>query len=194
MGGFIRIKMASKIKLFILVLLTLFVSMNMVSAFELSFQEGSELTVYEEMNPIILHVVIDNTDPSDYVSEASDLSYLNIKVAGKDENFVRLVNERDFQDSGLFIDKDVKETLQVELRLPATDKWQKEYEVVVAGVSLDERQREAKIIVKPTGEQVQTFVDEIPWKVLIIGFIGLVLIIVGVIVFDKFKGKKKVNY
>lgn len=186
--------MASKIKLFILLGLALFVSMNVVSAFELKFEEGFELTVYEEMNPIILHVVIDNTDASDYVSDASELSYLDVKVVGKDENFVRLVNERDFKDTGLFIDKDVVEHLEVELRLPASEKWQKEYEVVVAGVSPDERQREAKIIVKPTGEQVQTFVDEIPWKVLIFGFIGLVLVIVGIIVFDKFKGKKKVNY
>lgn len=187
-------KMASKFKLFISVLLTLFLTMNVVSAFELSFEEGSELTIYENTNPIILHLIIDNNDPSDYVSDSSDLSYLDIKVAGKDENFVRLVNERDFKDSGLFIDKDVKETLEVELRLPATEKWQKEYEVVVAGISPDERQREAKIIVKPTGEQVKTIVDDIPWAYLLYGFIGLILIIIGVIVFDKFKGKKKVNY
>ena len=194
MGGFIRIKMVSKIKLLLGLLLVMLVSINFVSAYELKFEEGYELEMYEEINPITLHLIIDNTDPSDYISDSSELSYLELKVVGKDENFVRIVNERDFRDTGMFIDKDVKENIEIELRLPTTEKWQKEYEVMIAGVSPDERQREAKIIVKPTGEQVKTVVDEIPWPLLIGGLIGLILIIIAVVVWDKIHGKGRKNY
>lgn len=163
-------------------------------AFDLKFEEGKEITLYEQINPIILTLVIDNSNPADYVSDVSEISYLELRTAGKHENIVRFVNERDFRDSGLFIDKGVKERIQVELRLPATQKWEKEYEVLVVGISPDNRQREALIIVKPTGEQVKTMVDDIPWSLLIIGLVGLIIIIALVIIWDKNHKKRRLNY
>ena len=165
-----------------------------IFAFDLRFEEGDEIIIHENINPIILTLVIDNSNPADYISEVSQISYLDLRTAGQHQNLVRFVNERDFRDSGLFIDKGVRERIQVELRLPSTQKWDREYEVLVVGITPDNRQKEATIIVKPTGEQVKTVLDEVPWAILIGGLIGLIIIILAIIFWDKYHSKRRANY
>lgn len=160
--------------------------MASASAYDLSFEQGDEMIVYDINNVQTLTLIIDNTDASDYISDASEISYLNIKPVGSNENLLRLINYRDYKDNGVFIDKDVIEKIEVEFRLPQTQTWEKEYILQVAGISPDKRQKLATIKVIPSAEKETSVTDKINWMLILI-IAGIVSFILAILYFgDKF--------
>ena len=183
----------NRIIILILVMLGL---ANSIYGFEMYFEQGDSVEIFTDSNSYILKLVIDNSNAVgdyEYVSDASELSYLQINPAGVNENLVYLVNSRDFKDVGMYIDKDVKETIGVELRLPLTEKWKESYIVEVVGITPDQRQQIAKIEVKLTDANIETLTNKFTTRTLIIGIIGILFIIAilfGISKFAKSRGKK----
>jgi len=179
------------VKKIVSILVLIFAMISSVSAYNMYFIDNNgdrvdQLNVFSDSNVFNLKLKIDNSNSADYISPESQLSYLKVNPAGKNENYLMLKN-RELRKNGVFIDKDVIEKIDIEFRLPLTQKWDKEYNLQVVGITPDDRQKIASIKVIPKGKQAEALTSNINQNYLIWGISGLIVILLLIFLFDHFK-------
>lgn len=184
----------NKIKQILIYIGLIFLVINSVNGFTVYFEEGDIINAVGGKYVYELTFIIDNTDPADYISDESEISFVQVKSASTNSNLIRIINENSYKNVGVFVDKDVIEKVKIEFRLPRTEEINNEYNISMVAYTDDNRQRIATSIIKPS-KISENLISSLSTKELMYyGFLGLIIIILFVIFYDYIynkKGKKR---
>lgn len=170
-----------KIFIFIGVVLMFLTTVN---GFNIYFEEGNIINAEGGKYVYKLTLIIDNTDPTDYISKESELSFVQVKSAGINSNLIRITNEQRYKDLGIYVDKDVIQPIEIEFRLPRSEPINTEYNVSMVAFTDDNRQKIATTLIRPSKIQDSIISNFSNKQLLIYGIGGLFFLIIFIIGFD----------